>query len=127
MRYAESQHRLGLDRHFQAAVAARAKDIVRFDDLIERETMREQRQRVEPVRLHHQHEAAHPFLPAGTKRGHDFVIADAGSESVVRNLKFSRVNTEAAQRAARTQAAESILKRLPGVRALRSPRRRRRR
>src|SRR5439155_17627025 len=96
--------------HLQAAVAPRTKNIVRFDDLIERETMREQRQRVEPVRLHHQHEAAHALLTSRTKRRYDAVVADAGRESVVRNLKFSRVNAQAAQRAAGTQAAETILK-----------------
>ena len=73
--------------------------------------MRDQWQRIEPVRLHHQHEPAHPFLPAGAKCSHDFVIAKAGCERVVRNLKFSRVNAEAAQRAAGTQRTQRVLKR----------------
>jgi len=79
--------------------------------LIEFETVREQRQRVEALRLHHQHETAHPFFPTGAKRRHDFVIANAGCKRVIRHLKFSRVNAQAAQRAARSEATQSVLKR----------------
>ena len=73
--------------------------------------MREQRQRVEPLRLHHQHETAHPFFPTGAKRRHDFVITDARCKRVIGNLKFSGVNTEATQGPARPEATQSILKR----------------
>ena len=67
--------------------------------------------RIEALRLHHRHQPAHPFFAAGAKCRHDFVIADAGGKRVVRNLKFSRVNAEAAQRAAGTQTAQRVLKR----------------
>ena len=62
------------------------------------------------LRLHHRHQAAHSLFSAGAKRRHDLVIADAGSKGVVRHLKFSRINAEAAERAARTQATQTILK-----------------
>ena len=68
---------LWFDRNFQAPFAARAEKFVCFDDLIELETVREQRQWIEAFRLHHRHQPAHPFFPARAKRGHDFVITKA--------------------------------------------------
>ena len=79
-----------------------------FDEL---KTMRDQRQRIEALRLHHRHQPAHSFLSAGAQRGDDFVITDAGRERIIWNLKLSRVNTEAAQRAAGSQATQSVLER----------------
>ena len=67
--------------------------------------MREQRRWVETPCLHHRHQPSHSFFAAGAQRRDDFVIADAGGERVVRNLKFARIYAEAAQRAAGTQTA----------------------
>jgi hypothetical protein len=41
--------------HLETALAARAEGVVCFDDLFEIESVREQRQRVEALRLHHRH------------------------------------------------------------------------
>jgi hypothetical protein len=41
------------DRDLQNAIAARTEEIIRFDDLIELEIVRQQRRRIEALRLHH--------------------------------------------------------------------------
>ena len=66
------------DRHLEATVTTRAEDLIRFDDLVEIERVREQRRRIETLRLHQLDQPAHAFLPAGAKRGNDFLIAKAG-------------------------------------------------
>ena len=45
IRCARARPRLGRNRNLQTAVASRTEDFVGFDDLIELETVREQRQR----------------------------------------------------------------------------------
>src|SRR5678810_726435 len=94
---------LWFDRNLQAPFATRAEKFVCLEDLIELETVCEQRQWIEAFRLHHRHQPAHPFFPARAKRGHDFVITNARGKPIVRHLKFTRINAEAAQGPARTQ------------------------
>src|SRR5207248_9137938 len=74
--------------------------------------MREQRGRIKALRLHHRHQSSHPFFTTWAKSGHDFIIADASSERVIGYLKFSRINTEAVQGAARPQTSQTVLERL---------------
>ena len=100
------------DRDLQNAIAARTEEIIRFDDLIELEIVRQQRRRIKALRLHHCHQSAHPFLPAGAKGRHDLVIADSRCKCVVRHLEFALVNAEAAERSAGAQTTQAILKRL---------------
>ena len=81
--------RLRRNRNLQAAVAARTEHSVGLDDLIKLETVREQRRRIEALRLHHQHETAHPFFPTGAKRRHDPIVAKTSRKCLVRHLQLA--------------------------------------
>ena len=73
--------------------------------------MREQWRWIEAFCLHHRHQSPHPFFASRAKCGHDFVIANAGCKRVVRHLEFARIHAKAAERSARVQATQAILKR----------------
>ena len=88
----------------------RAKEIVGFDDLIELESVGEQRSRIETLRLHHRHQSPHSLLSPWAKSRHDFVVADAGGKRIVRHLKFAGINAKATQRAAWPERTQTILK-----------------
>ena len=72
----------GRDRHLQHAIALVGEQLVRLLDLVEREAMRDQRAQIDPAGGDHVHQPAHALLAAGTQRGHDPVVAEAGGERV---------------------------------------------
>ena len=71
------------------------------------------------------HQPAHALLAARAQRRDDAVVAEAGGERVVRHLQLARVDAEARERAARSQASAARSRRSPACRAPRSRRRRR--
>src|SRR5688500_18829409 len=62
------------DRDFHHAVAALAKQPIRFGDVGEFEAMGDERAKVEATAANHVQEAAHAFLTAGAKRCDDAVV-----------------------------------------------------
>src|SRR5947209_8553121 len=59
----------------------------------------------------HLHQAAHTLLPAWAECCHDAVIANACTESFIRDLQLAGIDAEAGERATGTQRAQGILER----------------
>src|SRR5690242_15182646 len=68
------------NRHLHHTIAARAEQLVRLPDLVEREPVRHQRCRIEPPRADHVDQPPHPLLAARAERRDDPVVAQAGRE-----------------------------------------------
>ena len=92
-------------RDLQDAVEAVAEEPVGLLDLPEPEAVGEQRGRVEPARLDHRDEPAHPLLAAGAERGDDPVVAETRREGGIRQLELAGVDAQAGQRAAGPERA----------------------
>ena len=82
------------DGHFQNTVLARLKQLVRFDDVIERESMREKRTQTDATSFNKTHEAVHAFFATGTKRSDDGLISEAGVNRFERHREVAGAPTD---------------------------------
>ena len=62
------------------------------------------------ARFDHRHQTAHPFLAAGAERRHDFLVAEAGVDRLVRRDQFAGIDPEARQRPARPRGPQGVSK-----------------
>src|SRR5690348_9173583 len=97
------------DRDLHHAVAPIGEEVVGLLDPREGKVVREQGRQVESPVADELHQPAHAFLATRTQRGDDGVVADAGAEGLVWNAELSRVDAEAGERSARSQAAQAGL------------------
>ena len=100
------------DGDLDDALASVTEQRIRFPDIVERERVGEEWRQIDAMGSDELHQSPHALLAAWTEGRYDALIAEAGSEGVVRQLQLSRVDAEARECAARTQAAQRALERL---------------
>src|SRR5262245_38007773 len=86
---------LWFNGHFKRSVESFAEDPVSFLDVVERECMCQQRSQIHSPAPDHFHQTSHPLLAPRAERRHDSVIAQPRGKSVVWNIEFARINSEA--------------------------------
>jgi hypothetical protein len=70
-------------------LASRGEQLIRFVDFIQREHMRKKSRKIDAASFHEPHETLHARFAAGTKRGHDGLVSEPGSEGLDGNVQVT--------------------------------------
>jgi len=94
------------DCNLDDTIASFTEDLIRLIDLIEAESVRQERGQVQALLPNQFHQPAHALFASRAKRCDNFVISQTSGKGLDRQREFSRVHPQAGERSTQSLAAK---------------------